>query len=413
MEAAKIAGLKVLRLVNEPTAAAIAYMNKDKDDLNGKTVMIFDLGGGTFDVSIVKINNGIKVIAIAGHNHIGGQDFDESIMEYFKECYKKKKNRDFPTNKPKLLNRLRLNCREAKHILSNREQPAPITIEVNEDADFTCELTKAKLNEMIEPMLNGTLYIVDKAIQQAGMTTSKIDLVLLIGGSTRIPKMQELLAGKFGKNKLRYRINPDEAVAIGAALLAHNLDEFAGDIEDNVSIQNRMTNEYNTTPCSRSSCNYTNDLSEVTALSVGMELRGGHLLTIIPRGTRYPCEFVFKIDINGILHVTEEEVDTGNIANIELKYDGKSQDDPDIRRIVQEAKEQEREDADFIELINRREIFECEVYEKKWHIEENSKNKTALDIVQRYLDWSDILPNDIGEYDRKLTDFNREIAEYL
>ncbi|PAV77995.1 hypothetical protein WR25_00890 [Diploscapter pachys] len=261
-------------------------------------------------------------------------------------------------------------------------------------------------------MLDGTLDIVDRAIQQAGMTASKIDLVLLIGGSTRIPKMQELLTKKFGKNKLRYRINPDEAVAIGAALLAHNLDEFAGDIEDNVSIQNRMTNEYNTNPCSRSSCNYTNDLSEVTALSVGMEVRGGHMLTIIPRGTRYPCEAVFKIDSNGILHVTEEEVETGKTAEIKIKYDGKPQEDPDIKRIVEEAKKHKQEDEEFIKLLNKREEFECEVYEKKWNIEDKSKNKTALDIVQRYLDWSDILPNDIGEYDRKLTDFNREIAEY-
>ncbi|PAV84369.1 hypothetical protein WR25_01807 [Diploscapter pachys] len=284
-------------------------MNKDKNELNGKTVMIFDLGGGTFDVSIVKINNGIKVIAIAGHNHIG------------------------------------------------------IQIEVNEDEDFTCELTREKLNEMIGPMLDGTLYIVDKAIQQAGMTTSKIDLVLLIGGSTRIPKMQELLTKKFGKDKLRHRINPDEAVAIGASLLAHNLDEFGGDIENNVSIQNRMV--------------------------------------------------VFKIDINGILHVTEEEVETGNIANIKLKYDGKPQGDPDIRRIVQEAKEHEREDAEFNELINKRKAFEKVVYEKKWHIEDNSKNKTALEIVKRYLDWSDKLPSDIKEYDKELAKFNKDIAEYL
>ncbi|PAV90172.1 hypothetical protein WR25_10147 [Diploscapter pachys] len=290
MRAAEIAGLKVLRLINEPTAAAIAYMNKDKNELNGKTVMIFDLGGGTFDVSIVKINDGIKVIAIAGHNHIGGQDFDESIMEYFKQCYKEKRSRDFPTNRPRLLNRLRLNCREAKHILSNREQPVPIAIEVNEDEDFTCELTRAKLNEIIEPMLRGTLDIVDEAIQQADMTTDSIDLVLLIGGSTRIPKMQELLAEKFGKDKLRHRINPDEAVAIGASLLAHNLDEFGGDIEHNINIQDRRRNEYNTNPCSGSSHNYTNDISEVTALSVGMEVREGQMLKIITRGTRYPCE---------------------------------------------------------------------------------------------------------------------------
>ncbi|PAV68668.1 hypothetical protein WR25_18741 [Diploscapter pachys] len=407
MRAAEIAGLKVLRLISEPTAAAIAYMNKDKDDLNGKTVMIFDLGGGTFDVSIVKINDGIKVIAIDGHNHIGGQDFDEMIMEYFKKYYKERTNRDFPTNRPKLLNRLRLNCREAKHILSNRDQPAPITVEVNEDEDFTCQLTKEKLNEMLEPMLRGTLDIVDRAIQQAKLTTSKIDLVLLIGGSTRIPKMQELLAGKFGQDKLRHRINPDEAVAIGAALLAHSPDEYSSNIGDNVNIPNRMTKLHIS-----GSHNYTNDLSEVTALSIGMEVRGGRMLTIIPRGTRYPCENVFKIDISGILHVTQEEVETGNITNIELKYDGKPQDDPDIRRIVEEAREHEQEDAEFIKLLDKRKAFEDEVYKKKWHIEDNARNKTALDIVKRYLDWSNKLPNDIKEYDKKLAEFNKEIARY-
>ncbi|PAV65391.1 hypothetical protein WR25_19312 [Diploscapter pachys] len=236
MKAAELAGLKVLRLINEPTAAAIAY--GQRDNLDGKTVLIYDLGGGTFDVSIVKGEaKSLQVISTAGHNHLGGQDFDQLIMKYVIEKYQEEKKKDFPTNKPKLMNRLRKACLESKHTLSHREQPAQIHIEnVTEDEDFNCELSRKKLNELIGPMLKGSLDVVDAALKHAKLSERNIDYVLLIGGSTRIPMVQELLAVKFGKPKLRYRINPDEAVALGASLLADDLDKYP-DIEDNVKIK--------------------------------------------------------------------------------------------------------------------------------------------------------------------------------
>ncbi|PAV87403.1 hypothetical protein WR25_14209 [Diploscapter pachys] len=239
MKAAELAGLKVLRLINEPTAAAIAY--GQRDNLDGKTVLIYDLGGGTFDVSIVKGEaKSLQVISTAGHNHLGGQDFDQLIMKYVIEKYQEEKKKDFPTNKPKLMNRLRKACLEAKHMLSHREQPAQIHIEnVTEDEDFNCELSRKKLNELIGPMLKGSLDIVDAALKHAKLSERNIDYVLLIGGSTRIPMVQELLAGKFGKPKLRYRINPDEAVALGASLLADDLEKYSN-IEDNVKINQQV-----------------------------------------------------------------------------------------------------------------------------------------------------------------------------
>ncbi|PAV77993.1 hypothetical protein WR25_00888 [Diploscapter pachys] len=451
MNAAKLAGLKVLRLINEPTAAAIAY--RQKDDLEKKTILIFDLGGGTFDVSIVKVNTALKVIAVSGHNHLGGQDFDQLIMQFVKEEYRKQNNKEFPTHSTKLLNRLRKNCQEAKHLLSFREQPVTINIDFNGEEGFNCVLTREKLNEMIEPMLKGSLDVVDQALQQANLKEKSIDLVLLIGGSTRIPLMQALLGKKFGKTKLRNRINPDEAVALGASILAHDLKIYPDNIGENLTLRNGKNPSNN------------DDLSEITPLSIGLQLRGQRFLKIIEKGTKYPCratkslataydnqigsfsgiyegeranvdnnkkfgeiklelenkkakrgyqlEVLFEIDINGILHVTKTEVEAGKTAEIEIKYDGKSYKDADIKRIVEEAGSHKREDEEFENMVRKRDDFEDDIYVKKRSIENSSNDQTALEIVNRYLAWSDKLPQNIADYDRQLNEFKKEIAPYL
>ncbi|PAV85035.1 hypothetical protein WR25_04477 [Diploscapter pachys] len=447
MKAAELAGLRVLRLINEPTAAAIAY--GQKDNLDGKTVMIYDLGGGTFDVSIVKGEaRSLQVISIAGHNHLGGQDFDQLIMKYVIEKYKEEKKKDCPTSKPKLMNRLRKACLESKHTLSHREQPAQIHIEnVTEDEDFNCELSRKKLNELIGPMLKGSLDVVDAALKHAKLNEQNIDYVLLIGGSTRIPMVQELLAGKFGKPKLRYRINPDEAVALGASLLADDLEKYP-DIEDNPNKGRAFQNDIGIASSPRERHNYTCNIRDIIPLSIGLGLRGGKFLRVIERFKEYPCKFeeslstaydnqsgsfsgiyegesantdnnikfgevTFEIDINGILNVTKEEVETGKKAEIKMKYDGKAHSEDDIEKIVEEAKRHEKEDREFLDLIAKREWFEDQIYDIKWNLENQPGKEEAMKLIREYLNWSDKLPPNIAEYDPKLEEFNMEISQHF
>ncbi|PAV63212.1 hypothetical protein WR25_27026 [Diploscapter pachys] len=420
MKAAELAGLRVLRLINEPTAAAIAY--GQRDNLDGKTVMIYDLGGGTFDVSIVKgETKSLQVISIGGHNHLGGQDFDQLIMKYVIEKYKEEKKKDFPTSKPKLMNRLRKACLESKHTLSHREQPAQIHIEnVTEDEDFNCELSREKLNELIGPMLEGSLSVVDAALKHAKLNEQNIDYVLLIGGSARIPMVQELLARKFGKEKLRYRINPDEAVALGASLLAHDLERYPN-IEDNTNKGRAFQNDVGIVGIAKSGNsnppkdrhNYTCNIRDIIPLSIGLGLRGGKFLRVIERFKEYPCKVTFEIDINGILNVTKEEVETGKKAEIQMRYDGKAHSEDDVEKIVEEAKRHEREDKEFLELIEKRDLFEDKIYDIKENLENQPGKEEAMKLIREYLNWSDKLPKNIAEYDPKLEEFNRKISQHL
>ena len=218
-DAAAIAGLNCLRIINEPTAAAIAYgLDKNKDE--DKNVLIFDLGGGTFDVSLLNIEGGIfEVKATAGDTHLGGEDFDARLLRHFSEEFKRKHKKDLSGN-ARALRRLRTACERAKRTLSSTSQT---TVEIDslfEGIDFYSSITRARFEDLNADLFRKCMEPVEQVIRDAKMDKAKVDEVVLVGGSTRIPKIQQMLSSFFNGKELNKSINPDEAVAYGAAVQA-------------------------------------------------------------------------------------------------------------------------------------------------------------------------------------------------
>merc|ERR1739848_880398 len=266
-DAGIIAGLNVLRIVNEPTAAAIAYgLDKKKGNEKEKNVLIFDLGGGTFNVSILSIEDGIfEVKSTAGDTHLGGEDFDNRIVDHFVKEFQRKHKKDITGNK-RALRRLRTACERAKRTLSASAQASIEIDSLFEGIDFYTSITRARFEELCSDLFRGTLEPVEKALRDAKIDKSSIDELVLVGGSTRIPKVQKLLTDFFNGRELNKSINPDEAVAYGAAVQAAIL---TGDTSEVVS-----------------------DLLllDVSPLSLGIETAGGVMSALIKRNTTIPTK---------------------------------------------------------------------------------------------------------------------------
>jgi heat shock protein 1/8 len=264
-DAGCIAGLNVLRIINEPTAAAIAY-GLDKKGAGERHVLIFDLGGGTFDVSLLTIDDGVfEVKATAGDTHLGGEDFDNKLVEYCAADFLKKKSVDIRSN-PRAMRRLRTQAEKAKRILSSSAQT---TIEVDslaESEDFSLTITRAKFEELCMSQFKETIPPVEKVLKDSGMAKNTIHDVVLVGGSTRIPKVIDLLKDFFNGKEPNRSINPDEAVAYGAAVQAAILSGTGSEQTDSLL------------------------LIDVTPLSLGIETAGGVMTVLIPRNTTIPTK---------------------------------------------------------------------------------------------------------------------------
>ncbi|XP_073975817.1 heat shock protein 68-like [Rhodnius prolixus] len=389
-DAGAIAGLNVLRIINEPTAAALAY-GLDKNLKGERNVLIFDLGGGTFDVSVLRIDEGslFEVQATSGDTHLGGEDFDNRLVTYLAEEFKRKFKKDIKGN-PRALRRLRTSAERAKRTLSSSTEA---TIEVDalcDGLDFYTKISRARFEELCSDLFKATLQPVEKALKDAKLSKDKIQDVLLVGGSTRIPKVQNLLQNFFNGKSLNMSINPDEAVAYGAAVQAAILGgDKSSEIQDVLLVDvtplslgietegremSKVIERNSKIPCNQTqSFSTCDDYQTVVKISVyegeraltrDNNLLGTFELTGIPPARRGEpqIDVTFDIDANGIMNVSAKDTSTGKTKNIIIKNNKGRLSKEEIERMISDAERFKDDDDNHKKRIAARNKLESFIY---------------------------------------------------